>query len=327
MNPIILIRQIFCTSIALLLGGQISALSKAEQRAGSAGHSSRKAVLTKEQAITYAIELVNRDRAKFGIKPVSIDPVATVAGQKHADEMATYGYLSHWDLAGKKPIQRYSDFGGTDYASENVGLTTIHSPKTLASKAIFQLRSDHRFSSTDLEELEDEFINEKPPNDGHRQQILNSFHNKLGVGISFSELNGQSRISIAQEFVNHYGEFEKIPSALQRKMSFVVSGLLAEQIIIDEVVIEKEPSPQTQTPAQLDSGPQISKYAGLPILEYFAGKDSELKLSKEHGRTKFSVPVQVGDDWEPGLYYVLIWAKMNRGKSRVLISARTAQLD
>jgi hypothetical protein len=241
--------------------------------------------------------------------------------------MAIYGYLSHWDLSGKKTIQRYSESGGTDYASENVGLTAIHSPKTLASNAVFRLNSDHHFLSTDLEELENDFINEKPPNDGHRQQILNPSHNKLGLGVSFSELDGQGRISIAQEFVNHYGEFEKIPSTLKKRMSFTIAGLLPEHISIDEVKIELEPSPQPQTPAQLDRGPRASSYTGLPIVEYFPGKDPQLKVWKEHAQTRFSVPVQLGDDWKPGLYYFLIWAKMNGRKDRELISARTAQLD
>lgn len=324
MNRLALNRKIMCISLALLLSAQVSAVSNPEQKQIERP---QERILTKDQAVAYALELVNRDRAKYGIKPVSSDSAVMEAGQKHADEMAIYGYLSHWNLAGKKTIQRYSESGGTDYASENVGLTTIHSSKTLASRAVFQPNLHHHFSSTDLDELENDFMTEKPPNDGHRQQILDPVHNKLGIGLSFAELEGQGRISIAQEFVNHYGEFVKIPSTLQKKISFNVAGLLPEHISLDEVKIEREPSPHPQTAAQLDRGPRKSSYTGLAIIEYFAGKDPQLKIWKKKNQTRFSALVQVDDDWQPGLYYVLIWAKINGRKDRVLISARTAQLD
>lgn len=313
------------TLVALCLCAQIPAMSNLEEKQTANGAPKR--ILTQKQAVAYALELVNRDRAKHHIKPVSIDPVAMEVGQKHADEMAMYGYLSHWDLAGKKPIQRYSENGGTDYASENVGLTAIHSPKSMPSSAVFQSEPEHHFLTTDLEEFETDFMNEKPPNDGHRQQILDPNHNKLGIGVSFAELKGQGRISIAQEFVNHYGKFEKIPSTLRRKTSFSVAGLLPEHIILDQVKIEREPLSQPQTPTQLERGPRTSAYEGLPILEYVAGKDPQLKIKREQNQTKFSVLIQVDDDWEPGLYYVLVWAKVNGKKDRILVSARTAQLD
>lgn len=327
MSSVFLKYQVYCTTVSLFLSSQIFAISKPTQQPAQDQTSSQKLTLTREQAINYALKLVNRDRAKFGLKPLSVDPIATAAGQRHADEMAQFGYLSHWDIAGKKPIQRYSECGGTDYASENIGLTATHSPKTQASRSIFRLNPEHIFLSTNLDELENDFMNEKPPNDGHRQQILDPMHNRLGIGVSFSELEGQSRITIAQEFVNHFGEFESFPSTLKRKTTFTVTGTLPKQINLDEVKIEKEPIPQPKTAAQLDNGPRSSVYTGLPILEYFPGKDANLKVWTDHEQTKFSVNVQVDDNWESGLYYISIWAKKRGEKNRILISARTALLE
>lgn len=170
-------------------------------------------------------------------------------------------------------------------------------------------------------------MNEKPPKDGHRQQILDPAHNRLGIGLSFSETDGQSRIAIAQEFVNHYGEIDSIPSTLKRKMSFTISGTLPKSMSLDEIKIEMEPIPQPQTPTELDNGPQSSTYTGLPIAEFFPGKDASLKVWSDQAQTKFSLPVQVDDKWRAGLYYILIWAKKSDEKSRILISARTAILD
>src|SRR5436309_1381667 len=54
--------------------------------------------LTLDQARQYMLELINRDRAAKRLVPVMLDPVATSAGQKHAEEMAAYKYLAHWNL-------------------------------------------------------------------------------------------------------------------------------------------------------------------------------------------------------------------------------------
>src|SRR6478736_6428550 len=62
-----------------------------------------------EQARPYALELVNRDRAQHGLKPVVMDDAANRAGQRHAEEMAKVGYTAHWGSDGSVPEQRYSE--------------------------------------------------------------------------------------------------------------------------------------------------------------------------------------------------------------------------
>jgi len=41
-------------------------------------------------------------------------------GQRHSDEMAQFGYMSHWNMDGYGPEYRYSRAGGVDKAQENV---------------------------------------------------------------------------------------------------------------------------------------------------------------------------------------------------------------
>src|SRR5579862_2522960 len=84
---------------------------------GSGHHSPTKRtdLLTKEQARTYLLELINRDRATKGLDAVLLDPISQTAAQHHAEEMAVHGYMAHWDLAGKLPDQRYTEAGGADY--------------------------------------------------------------------------------------------------------------------------------------------------------------------------------------------------------------------
>src|SRR2546423_12833131 len=72
------------------------------------------------KARQYLLELINLDRASAKLKPVALDPVATAAGQAHAEDMARYHYLSHFNQQGKPPDERYTESGGTDHVSENV---------------------------------------------------------------------------------------------------------------------------------------------------------------------------------------------------------------
>ena len=93
----------------------------------------------------------------------------TAAAQNHCDEMARVGYIAHWDTAGKKPWQRYTEAGGRHNVGENLDYCI--------------LPTEEMFSGEQLEGLESSFMSEKPPEDGHREQILTPQHNKLGVGL------------------------------------------------------------------------------------------------------------------------------------------------
>ena len=64
-----------------------------------------------DKARAYVLSMVNADRAQYHLPPLKLDIIATIAAQRHTDEMATKGYYSHWDTSGKKPWQRYNEAG------------------------------------------------------------------------------------------------------------------------------------------------------------------------------------------------------------------------
>src|SRR5262249_28142425 len=78
--------------------------------------------LTLEEARQFMLVLINRDREAKGLKPVKLDPVASEAGRKHAEEMAVYQFMAHHNQEGKLPDQRYTEAGGIHYVRENVYL-------------------------------------------------------------------------------------------------------------------------------------------------------------------------------------------------------------
>ncbi len=271
-----------------------------------------------KQARLYVLSLVNADRAMYKLSPVALDAVATLAAQRHADEMSSIGYLSHWDVAGKKPDQRYSEAGGTHSTGENCAYTFSN-----------RITSNNLFSSRDLDALESSFMDEIPPGDGHRRQILRPEHNKLGIGLSSrTDLNGHSRVSLVQEFINEYGVYEKLPNKIFRMKPFVVSGRLFPGCRIKSISIHWELKPKPMTVAELS---KTHSYE-LPDSIVSSLPDGKLATGKtwmKEGSQQFSVAITPPKDWQSGLYYILVWAEQTKGKvqKEILVSTRTTQLD
>src|SRR5450432_741666 len=156
-----------------------------------------------EQARRYVLALVNRDRAENGLPAVALDDTASRAGQRHADDMARSGYTAHWGTDGSVPEERYSGAGGSDFVQENAGC--------LADGAQRELERPPYFEARLLERVEHAFMDEKPPRDGHRKNILKPGHSGLGVGVARPK--GLDLACLSQEFVDDYGDYGALPKS------------------------------------------------------------------------------------------------------------------
>lgn len=54
------------------------------------------------------------------LAPLSLDGALAVPATTHCRTMCEYSFLSHWDIAGRKPYQRYADFAYGQHVSEVV---------------------------------------------------------------------------------------------------------------------------------------------------------------------------------------------------------------
>src|SRR4051794_18064950 len=151
-----------------------------------------KAPMNLEQARRYVLALVNRDRAEHGLAQVAMDDAASRAGQRHAEDMARVGYTAHWGSDGSVPEQRYSEAGGSDFVQENAGCLADGKSRKLDVAA--------RFEAAELERVERAFMDEKPPHDGHRRNILKKTHTGFGVGVA--KPSGVALACLSQEFVD-----------------------------------------------------------------------------------------------------------------------------
>lgn len=278
-------------------------------------------MLTFEEARLYAVSLINADRAKNKLLPVVLDIIASRAAQKHTDEMAANKYMAHVNLTGKKPSQRYTESGGTSAVSENLAL--------LWTSETAPITTDKIYSQNNIRKMQKMFMDEVPPEDLHRVNILRPEHNKVGIGLSVNVAkNGYTTISFAQEFVDAYGEFSKIPSILQLGKSFEIAGTLAPGYTLYDINICWEPLPKPMTVTELEKLPhqyteECSDWVSL------ADKKPELKNIQISIRNKvesFTATVVPTAEWKPGLHFIQVFAHKHKERL-LLISKRTCILN
>lgn len=263
--------------------------------------------LSLEQARAYMIELINRDRASLRLTPLKMDPTATLAGQKHAEEMATQTYLSHWNRQGKLPDQRYNEQGGTDYVRENIYLQTRSGDTTDSS--VLPLIANPTYTRREIEEIETAYFNEVPPNDGHRRNILSEQHTHVGIALAKARNGQRSAIANTQEFVDRYLEVDNIPSTCLPGSEVLVSGKITGPVKFRSITIGRASLPVSMSKEALT---QTRGYSRPPAFEtywpYPYKSPRPVQLSAEQ---RFSIRVPLSERRQPGLYYVSIWVEEN----------------
>jgi uncharacterized protein YkwD len=269
------------------------------------------------QAREYMLQLINRDRALYHLPPVTMDATAMVSAQKHTDEMSRCGYMSHWNLNGVKPEARYTAVGGTHAVYENVSGWYDACGHTLAPK--------QTFTRQELDTAESEFINEVPPHDGHRKNILDFAHNKVGIGLTLVTDDGDRRVQCAQEFIDDKGVYSPIPQRLTRGVGFSVAGKLTKDITFEKVEVMWEPYPKPMTVRQLN---QELPYEDptTSVATYLPHGANPVSVKRTDNGDEFVVTVTPGQKWKRGLYYIWVWGRTKADGVKFIVSNRTALL-
>ena len=178
-------------------------------------HDSPPKEYTHEELANYALSLINSDRQSNGLQNVTLSDISS--GQQHADSMLNHNFLSHWGLNGYKPYVRYTLAGGQGSVSENVAW--MYSSVLIDPKEA-------------LEDLQWEMMyNDSHADWGHRDNILDSFHNKVSIGISYNDNN----LYFVQDFENDHIEWETltiINSEVTMEGTILDEGLSVEHVVI-----------------------------------------------------------------------------------------------
>ncbi len=185
------------------------------------------------------VNLINQDRQKNGLKPVVWDQTAANAARKHVQEEADYGFISHWSMEGIKPQLRYTLGGGLDAVQENQSVTLWLNDgfKGISKEELLKVVAEHQTS----------MVNEQPPENGHRKNILEPHHTGVGIAISV----GKYGVAMAQEFTNHYIEMQPVPKTASPGTKITLSGKVVPGYTLTGIYALWEELPQPLTKEEL----------------------------------------------------------------------------
>jgi len=193
---------------------------------------------------SYALGLINQDRAANGTGPVTLD--YNQAAQQHADSMLYYGYFSHFDTQGYKPYMRYSLLGGRGADFENVAYYYFSIPHFVSTGSV----------ETAVGELEYSMIYNDSSccANGHRYNILDPLHNQVSVGVAYNS----TTVFFDEEFENNYIDLNFTVAGASTSDPYHVTlqgsptGPFPSP---NSLYVAYDDSPAATTPGQLNSGP------------------------------------------------------------------------
>ena len=237
---------------------------------------------------------INRDRTANGVGPVEFDLLSSEVGDQHCQEMAARKFLSHWNQRGLLPYHRYHLAGGRDYAMENASRVTIYSVDpspipTQPEEILPQLLDAHQ-----------RMMDEKPPLDGHRRNILDPYHTHAGIG--FAVVGGD--LAMTQMFVNRYVRLqEAFPWELPRRSIEVRGEVLKKDFGPYYCALFYEGTIEPRTVEQLNRTYAYTDPSGQPCSTV-----SPWQMSFDRGRARFRFTVPVGN-CGPGYYRMMLWVR------------------
>ncbi|MDH7489288.1 MAG: CAP domain-containing protein [Anaerolineae bacterium] len=232
----------------------------------------------------YMLELINRDRRAAGLLPVQWDETAVRVARAHAEEMASYVYLSHWNLAGYGPEHRYFFAGGRDAVRENV--YAYYQRSTTGSGIPIQ----------DWQKIVEQAQETLMESASHRENILQPSHTHVGIGIGYNPTLGEVRI--AQEFVDRYVVLEPVAESARPGDAVAIAGRLLPGASSPLINLAYEPLPTPMSVADLN---KTGSYT--PRAETFHA----LKPLVEGSR--FRATIRFTELDRSGLYHIRVWVE------------------
>jgi uncharacterized protein YkwD len=263
-----------------------------------------------EQARAFVLALVNEDREREGLPPVVFDTVALRAAQEHSDDMAHLGYTAHWGSDGSVPEERYTKAGGEHFVQENAACFFDGQKRELDRKA--------KFLPSALREIERAFVDEEPPHDGHRKNILKPTHTGFGVGLS--QPLGSRQPCMAQEFVDVRGKYAPLPRKAKVGGVIHVSGEIQEPVTFGGVGISRIEPAAALSVEKLNA---TSTYpVPPPYVTYFPEGYETPKPVQLKGR-RFAIDLTLSDEQRPGRYGISVWGAYPKEPEKlVMVSLR-----
>ncbi len=262
----------------------------------------------------HLVARINRDRQLHGVPPLRYDARLALTGDRFTHDQALAASNGHWDPAGRPPYVRWGLAGGVDFHSQNAG--SYSNSGGIVPDAIEAIAL----------QIHESMMDERPPDDGHRQTILNPLLTHVGIGLA--QVGGEFRIT--EEFSRVAFEWLEVPDRPLRPGTIAAfSGKPLAGLEVGVVEIAFEPPPRKLTTRELNSRGSYSyprAYKTLyPKLRnggfYRSGEAGEFDIRQDGA---FSL--QFRCDQGPGYYFVLCYVRKRGERNPQMFPATAAMV-
>jgi uncharacterized protein YkwD len=154
-----------------------------------------------EEIVQHALELINKDRAEFGLLPVELS--SNEAAQAHAEDIFRTKQISHWNIKGEKPYMIYTEYGGKGSIQQNIAIAGFSAQEYEQCRTNILVDCEKIEALPTINELQHEMMyNDKECcDDGHRNNILDPRHTHVSIGIVYDDYY----LVLVENFENNYG--------------------------------------------------------------------------------------------------------------------------
>jgi uncharacterized protein YkwD len=240
------------------------------------------------------VDRINEYRARLNRNPVKLDLLASRVANMQCYNAAVNDYIGHWDMNGYKPYIRYSLAGGKDHVAENAsGVTETGYDIARMDDPVKTLE----YMKTCL----NGFIAEDPGG-GHYENIMDSFHNYVGIGYFCTNIGGNNQIRYNEEFIDRYIEWDDFPLTSDAQNSLSISGKVIENDTgVFSAVVYYEKFPGKLTPSEINSKGSYPDFTSDVYRQFWPWQ-----IGFDKGSQRFDITLKFT---RPGFYYVQILLK------------------
>ena len=192
----------------------------------------------------YSLNLINKDRQKYGLSNVSLSQEAS--GQQHASSMLNNSYFSHWDLFDMKPYMRYTLMGGNGSVQENIAYESSESCTVTGCTG--NINVTQALKNMEYSMMYNDSI---CCNNGHRDNILNPYHNEVSIGVAYNS----STVYFVEDFINNYITWDKGSPSYSNIGEVYLTGAIQNGYAINSTIVSYDTPLINLTKTNVPNGP------------------------------------------------------------------------
>lgn len=241
------------------------------------------------------LKVINEERRAHGAPPLAYDLLGARVGDEFCEDAARNRTSGHWDLAGRAPYLRWALAGGIDHHAQNFAAES---------------RTGFGFDESATElllKMHAAFMEETPPNDGHRRTVLDPIWTHVGIG--YAVVGGEMRMT--EEYSRRVLEWADLPAGPVKAGRGTLVALKVPagwSVAAVEVAWEDFPKPMSRAEIAARSSyglpPSWRTLRPYPPAgtRWESGEPGDFRTSGS-GRLELKVPLDRG----PGNYYLVVF--------------------